>query len=184
MGTQCLRVEKPFTSSTPTGWWNPCAGNPSPMTGLRGVPWHVPPGFSGHSRRGDRHTEELVCPLPRHMQGSPEAASGAGSPSQFFPGSRSQGSLYPWAAPQPLCRPIPPASSLPRSDGGRRWQVSSPTCLTGRARVGAAPGTRCLSQPAGVLQGSPAAGAAAEVPPAPEPPCKDSSAPPRRGTRR
>lgn len=50
-------------------------------------------------------------------------------------------------------RPIPPASSLPRSDGGRRWQAASPTCQTGRARVGAAAGTRCLPQPAGALPG-------------------------------
>lgn len=88
--------------------------------------------------------ELIVCPLSlgtrRDALRLPRA-SGTGSPSQAIPGSRSQGSLYPWAGPQPLCRPIPPASSLPRSDGGRRWQVASSTCLTGRARVGAVPGT-------------------------------------------
>lgn len=151
-----LPGEKPFISSTPTGWWNPCAGNPSPITGLRGrVPWHVPQRFFEHSRRGDWHMEELIV-WPLSPGSSREAlrlprASGTGSPSRAIPGSRSQGSLYLWARPQPLCRPIPPASSLPRSDGGRRWQVASSTCLTGRARVGAVPGTRCLSQPAGVL---------------------------------
>lgn len=123
----------------------------------RRVPWHVPRGLFEHSRRGDRHMEELiVCALSlgtcREALSLPRA-SGTGSPPQAVPGSRSQGSLYPWAGPQPLCRPIPPASSLPRSDGGRRWQVASSTCQTGRARVGAVAGTRCLSQPVRVLPG-------------------------------
>lgn len=147
--------------------------------------WDEPQGFFEHRRRGGGHTEGLsLCGLQSLLLWH--------APAQGFPGPwcwepfpshrRDQVPRVTLAAgrsPAFVWRPIPPASSLPRSDG-RWWQAASPTCLTGRARVGAAAATRCLHacpNLPGPCRGTPYCSRQEEPCPWPAvPPCRDSTA--------
>lgn len=84
--------------------------------------------------------------LPLVLGALPKPSQGAGPKGHFI-----RGQLLSLCADPSL--PHPPFPEVTVAGGGRRWQVANSTCLTGRARVGAVPGTRCLSQPAGVLPG-------------------------------
>lgn len=148
--------------------------------------WDVPQGFFEHRRRGGGHTEGLsLCGLQSLLLWH--------APARGFPGPwcwepfpshpREQVPRVTLAAGRSLAfvwRPIPPASSLPRSDGGRRWQAASPTCLTGRARVGAAAATLCLHacpNLPGPCRGTPCCSRQEDPCPWPAvPPCRDSTA--------
>lgn len=135
-GGRALTLQ-PFTLPTPTGCWALSAGG-FPM----GDPTPGPPrGLAmwlslGHSRRREVLTEGLsvgCSPQLLEPPPSPEALQGA-------PGCRDPFPSCPWCTPQrpqprgsgepkgrskpsrclPAQGPIPLASSLPRSDGGRR----------------------------------------------------------------
>lgn len=135
-GGRALTLQ-PFTLPTPTGCWVPSAGG-FPM----GHPAPAPPqGLGmwlslGHSRRRDVLTEGLSVgcspqlleppPSPRALQGAPGCRDPFPSCPRCTPQRpQPRGSGEPKGRSKPsrclpALGPIPLASSLPRSDGGRR----------------------------------------------------------------
>lgn len=149
----------------------------------------MPRVFAEHSGRGRGAQGGTPClwaavPAP-WARASPEASQGPWCWEPFPSRPREQVPRVAVAvgrSPAFVPSPIPPASSLPSSDGGRRWQAASPTRLTGRAGLGEPRAPAPCPDPPGPCRGSPGR-SGQEGHPGPGPPCGDSAAAPgTRGT--